>query len=355
MRISLHLRYEKMKYNRLVSIIIVNWNGLRWLPDCFDSLAVQDWKNYEIIFVDNASRDGSVDWVRDHYPKTKILINKKNLGFADANNVGFRKAKGKYVLFLNNDTRVTKTFLSVLVQFLEHRKDVAGVQSKLLLMDEPDRLDAIGAFFTKTGFLYHYAFHAKDSEKLNKIIDIYTAKGACMLFRKSVLDKITINGDIFDPSYFAYFEETDMCHKVWLNGYRIQYVPQSVIYHKAGGTSTAMSNSFIQYHSFKNRIQSYITNLSTGTLLILLPVHLTLAGGFALTAFLRGKWKLGFSVIGAVGWNLIHMNATMAKRAYVQNRIRKLSDKELLPGFTRNQGIQYYSKFLKSLSLYQHE
>ncbi len=344
-----------MKNNPLVSIIIVNWNGKQWLPDCFNSLARQDWKNYEIIFVDNASPDGSVDWVRGHYPKAKILINEKNLGFADANNVGFRKAKGKYVLFLNNDIRVTKTFLSILVDFLEHHKDVAGVQSKLLLMDAPDRLDAIGAFFTNTGFLYHYGFHAKDSEKLDKIIDIYTTKGACMMFRKSALDKISINGDIFDPSYFAYFEETDMCHRVWLNGYRIQYVPQSVIYHKAGGTSTTMNNSFIQYHSFKNRIQSYVTNLSTGTLLVLMPVHLALTGGFALAAFLRGKWRLGLSVISAVGWNIVHMSATMAKRSYVQIRIRKLSDKELLPRITRNQGIQYYRKLLKGLSLYQHE
>jgi GT2 family glycosyltransferase len=189
-----------MKNTELVSIIIVNWNGMRWLPDCFNSLAAQDWKNYEIIFVDNASRDGSVAWVKKHYPKTKILINKENLGFADANNVGFRKAKGNYVLFLNNDTRVTKTFLSALVQSLERNRGMAGVQSKLLLMDEPDRLDAIGAYFTNTGFLYHHGFHAKDTAKLNKEINLYTAKGACMMFRKSVLDKVSLHGDIFDPS-----------------------------------------------------------------------------------------------------------------------------------------------------------
>lgn len=341
--------------NPLVSIIIVNWNGMRWLPDCFTSLAGQDWKNYEIIFVDNASCDGSVAWVKRHYPKTKILVNEENLGFADANNVGFRKVKGKYVLFLNNDTRVERKFLSHLVQKLESDSTIGGVQSKLRLMDEPGRLDAIGAFFTNTGFLYHYGFHAKDSQQLNREINLYTAKGACMMFRKSVLDKVAIAGDIFDPSYFAYFEETDMCHRIWLAGYRIQYVPTSVIYHKAGGTSAAMNNSFIQYHSFKNRIQSYVTNLSVRTLLFLMPIHLVFTLGFAFVAFLRGKWRLGFAVINAVFWNICHLKVTMAKRSYVQTHIRKLSDKELLPRITRNQGIQYYRKLLGGLSLYQHE
>jgi GT2 family glycosyltransferase len=339
----------------LVSIIIVNWNGMRWLHDCFSSLAKQNYKHYEIIFVDNASTDGSVAWVKKRYPKTVCVINKENLGFADANNVGFRKVKGKYILFLNNDTRVTKTFLSELVKSLEQHADVAGVQSKMLLMDEPKKLDAIGAFFTNTGFLYHYGFHATDNKKLDKEIDLYTAKGACMMFRKSVLDKIAIKGNIFDPSYFAYFEETDMCHRVWLSGYRIRYIPTSVIYHKAGGTSTAMNNAFIQYHSFKNRIQSYFTNLDTKTLWSVMPIHILLTIGFALVAFLRGKWRLGAAVFNAIGWNIRHLKATKIKRLYVQKYIRRLTDGELFPKIRRNQGISYYRKLAGGLSLYQHE
>jgi GT2 family glycosyltransferase len=146
-----------------------------------------------------------------------------------------------------------------------------------------------------------------------------------------------------------------MCHRVWLNGYRIQYVPKSVIYHKAGGTSTAMNNSFIQYHSFKNRIQSYLTNLGVRKLLLLLPIHLLLTLGFAFVAFLRGKLRLGFAVINAILWNIGHWKVTMAKRSYVQTHIRKLSDRDLLPRITRNQGVQYYRRLLAGLSLYQHE
>ena len=339
----------------LVSIIIVNWNGIRWLSGCFGSLARQDWRNYEVIFVDNASIDGSVRWVQKQYPKAKIIVNKSNLGFADANNIGYKIAKGKYVLFLNNDTSVEKHFLTKLVEKLENDTTIGGVQSKMLLMDEPTRLDAIGAFFTYTGFLYHYGFHAKNTKELNKEIDVYTAKGACMMFRKSVLDTVAINGNIFDPSYFAYFEETDLCHRVWLFGQRITYVPQSVIHHKAGGTSTGMNNSFIQYHSFKNRIQSYLSNLEIQTLLILLPVHIFLTISFASTAFLRGRWKLTTAVIRAILWNLYHMKETLRKRTYVQGNIRRQSDFQVLGSITKNPGIRYYIQLAKGIPLYQHE
>src|SRR5689334_11617383 len=236
-----------MKKSKLVSIIIVNWNGFKWLPDCFGSIAKQDYRQYEVVFVDNASKDDSVDWVKKHYPKTKIIINKENLGFADANNVGYRKAKGEYVLFLNNDTRVTKTFLTELVKVLQSDITIGGVQSKILLMDHPDTHDSVGAFLTPTGFLYHYGFGKKNISKYNKQINLYTAKGACMMFRKKVLDQIAIDNNIFDPDYFAYFEESDMCHRVWLAGYKIVYAYKSVIYHKMGATSAGMNNAFIQY------------------------------------------------------------------------------------------------------------
>ena len=219
----------------LVSIIIVNWNGMRWLPDCFGSLAKQDYKNYEIIFVDNASKDRSGEWVKKHYPQTNIVVNRRNLGFAGANNVGYGRAKGEYVLFLNNDTRVTGAFLTQLVDVLEGDSSIAGVQSKILLMDVPDTHDSVGAFLTPTGFLYHYGFGAKDQKKYDKQIELYTAKGACMMFRRDVLASVAIYGKIFDPDYFAYFEDVDYCRQTWKKGLKVYYLPGSVItpYHGA--------------------------------------------------------------------------------------------------------------------------
>ena len=154
-----------MNNMKLVSIIIVNWNGLKWLKLCLPSLAKQRYQPIEIILVDNASTDESTAWTRKHYPKVKIIRNGENLGFAEANNVGYRKAKGEYILLLNNDTIVKPDSLVELVQKMESAADIAGAQSKLLLMDDHSRLDAVGAFLTPTGFLFHWGFGKKDSPK----------------------------------------------------------------------------------------------------------------------------------------------------------------------------------------------
>ncbi len=327
----------------LVSIIIVNWNGLRWLSDCFGSLAKQNYKQYEIVFVDNASKDGSVAWVKKHYPKTKILVNKENLGFADANNVGYRNAKGKYILFLNNDTRVTKTFLSELVGVIQEDKTIGGAQSKILLMDHPDTHDSVGAFLTPTGFLYHYGFGKKDQKKYDKQMDLYTAKGACMMFRKDVLKQVEIHGDIFDPDYFAYFEESDMCHRVWLAGFRIVYAHRSVIYHKMGATSSSMNSAFIQYHSFKNRIRTYIKNLGTVWFWTIVPFHLMLCQLYGLVSCVRGNWALGWAIERAFWWNAVHGLETIKLRHRIQHKMRTVSDAVLDKKIMFHPSFAYYT------------
>lgn len=347
--------FIKNNMKELVSIIIVNWNGLRWLPDCFGSLAKQDWKEYEIIFVDNASKDDSVAWVRKNYPKTKILINKENLGFSDANNVGYKIAKGKYILFLNNDTRVTKTFLTELVKVLKSDPTIGGAQSKILLMDHPDTHDSVGAFFTPTGFLLHYGFGAKDSPRYDKQIDLYTAKGACMMFKKEVLRKVEMDGNILDPSYFAYFEETDMCHRVWLAGYRVVYAYKSVIYHKMGATSSSMNNAFVQYHSFKNRINSYIKNLSGPWLLKTLPIHLLLCEGFSVISLLKGKCKLSWSIQKALWWNIGRLSITLRNRRYIQTNIRTISDDTMWTKMLKRPKLLYYWNLSKGETSYEEE
>lgn len=342
-----------MKQGPLVSVIIINWNGKHWLAGCLASLYAQDYKKIEVIVVDNGSTDGSVSWIRKKYPRIKLIQNDRNLGFAESNNQGYHISLGRYILFLNNDTIVSKRFLSELIGVFSNDTSIGGAQSKLLLMDDHTRLDAVGAFLTGTGFLHHWGFHAKDGRGYDKEIELYTAKGACMMFRKDVLEKIVIDGNIFDPDYFAYFEETDMCHRVWLAGYRIVYAYKSMIYHKAGGTSTSMNNSFIQYHSFKNRLQSYLTNLGPAALLRIVPVHILLTLGFAMTAFLRGKLNLGSAVVLSVLWNIGNAMHTAAKRRYVQGRIRKVSDSDVFPHIMKNPGFSYYRKLARGLSLYQ--
>ena len=338
--------------NKMVSIIIINWNGKGYLKTCLPLVYKQDYKNIEVILVDNASMDGSVGYVRKNHPEAKIIINKENLGFAEANNIGYRIAKGDYILFLNNDTEVTYNFLSELVKMLESDKQIGGVQSKILLMDDPERLDSVGAFLTHTGFLYHYGIAKKDSPTYNKQIEIYSAKGACMLYKKSVLEEIKINDEVFDSSYFAYFEETDMCHRVWLAGYKIIFVPSSVIYHKMGGTSTKLSDPFVQFHSFKNRINSYLKNLSFSTLIWLLPSHIVFCELYAFISLVRLNYWLFLAIQKSIWWNIATLKRTFTLREIIQTKIRKVSDKELLLTSMKKVRPSYYRYLLTGLDRY---
>ncbi len=338
-----------------VSVIIINWNGIEYLKKCLPSLYKQKYKNIETIVVDNASKDSSVEFIKKNYPKIKIIINKENLGFAEANNIGYVNATGEYILLLNNDTEVTSDFLVNLVNVFEKDKneEIGAVQSKILLMDTPDTLDAVGAFLTPTGFLYHYGIGKKDSAKYNKQINLYTAKGACMMIRRNVIEEVLVDNEMFDSKYFAYFEETDLCHRIWLSGYRIVYVPDSIIYHKNGGTSSKMNNVFIQFHSFKNRINSYTKNFGIILLLTFMPLHLLFCEAFAFFALLRMNGKLFWAIQREIYWNIENLRNTLHKRKYIQSIIRKKQDSEIKKYIMRPVRLSYYYHLTFDISKYE--
>ena len=293
----------------------------------------------EIILVDNGSIDDSVEFVKKNYPEVIIVKNKTNLGFAEGNNIGIRKAQGEYILFLNNDTKVKSDFLNQLVEELEPYPDVAAVQSKILLIEEPELLDSIGSYLTWSGFLTHFGYREKDSKSLNRKREIFSAMGACILLKKEVLNKI----GLFDKDFFAYFEETDLCWRVWLAGYKILYIPKSVIYHQKGATASLMANSFVIYHSFKNRICSLIKNLEARNLVWILPIHLLFCNLVILKYLLiRREPQNSLAILKAFGWNIVNFQITLKKRKVIQNKIRKVSDKILLPQISKNISLANY-------------
>ncbi len=335
-----------MKQRDLVSIIIVNWNGKQWLRVCMASLMAQEYTNIEVIIVDNGSTDGSMIWVKRYYPKVICIELKNNFGFAQTNNLGYKRSHGSHILFLNNDTIVTKNFITELLSVFASDPRIGGAQSKLLLMDDHRRLDAVGAFLTPTGVLFHYGLKQIDSSQYDMQIDLYTVKGACMMFRRDVLQKVTLHGNLFDPAYFAYFEETDLCHRIWLAGYKIVYAYRSVIYHKAGATSTKIPNAFVQFHSFKNRIHSYLKNLSLINIIRIVPIHVLFCEAYTAHLLLRGYFGMCLTIQKSLLWNVIHIKETLSIRQIVQNKIRRRSDSELMPVIMRHPSFLYYFSLL---------
>ena len=323
-------------------------NGKSYLEICLPSLIREIYNNKEIIVVDNGSVDKSIEFIRENYPKIIVIKNKYNTGFAEANNQGYKKAHGKYLFLLNNDTKVPKIVFKPLVDFMESNLNVGAVQPRVLRQDDPEKLDSIGSYFTKTGYLYHFGFGHKDSDKLKKVRPLFSAKGCALMLRKSLIDKI----GLFDEDFFAYFEETDLCWRIWLAGFKIFYVPNTYILHKGWGTTRKMNFHFINFHSYKNRIFSIIKNLGFWNLIYVLPLNIFLSIGASVAYFLTGKIKESFSIWKAFYWIIANIKKVVAERKYIQDKIRKIKDSDFLPQLTKKVGFSYFFYLFTGLEKY---
>lgn len=325
----------------LVSIIIVNWNARENLQECLHSLYKIDFQNYEVLLVDNGSVDDSIKFIRNKYPKVKVIESGKNLGFAGGNNLGFKQAKGEYVLFLNNDTVVTKDFLGKLVDFMEKRRDVGIVQPKILFHRPGTtlhhKINSVGSFLLPSGFLFHLDYGQKDKSK-KEPYEIFSAYGACFLARKALLNKI----GLFDNRYFAYFEETDLCHRTWLYGLKVMVLPEPFIYHKGAKTAEKLPSAFIQFHSFKNRLYTYLKNLEALNLIKIFIPHLLICEISSLLYLVFGKPSYTVAIQKAILWNMLNFKKMLIERNKVQQNIRKVKDKDFIPKLTKKVDVKYY-------------
>jgi GT2 family glycosyltransferase len=252
-----------------VSIIIVNYNGKVYLDRCLDSIKkmTTSYSDLEVLVVDNNSVDDSVDLVREKYPNVKILELRENVGFARANNLAAREAKGELYVFLNNDTTVTKSWLFELVKAVtENEKDVALAQS-LLLLGQNGEIDSSGDFIDKYGRPY--------SSKLRNVQDrreILSARAASMIIRREVFWKL--GG--FEDDFFASFEDVHLGWKAWIAGYKVILASNSIAYHFAGQTVKKLKNE-MNFHSMKNQACIILLNFefprSIKNLLSLLPLY----------------------------------------------------------------------------------
>ena len=329
--------------NSFISIIIVNWNGKKWLKDCLDSLEKQTHKNFEIIFVDNASTDDSIAFVKKRYPKVTIVQNTSNRGFAGGNNDGLKFAKGDYILLLNNDTWSPPDFLKNFIKAFDELPKAGCIQSKMVLLRDPQKTDLVGAYWTDSSFLYYYGF-GKDANlpQYNKPMPFFTNKGASVMIPRKIIDKI----GLFDDDFWLYYEETDFCHRVWLAGYECWYWPKAVVHHAGGGTSIRFDNSLIQFHNFKNKLMSFLKNFETKNLLTIIPVYIILNIFLSIVWLLQGKTKHFAALYQSIWWNIVHYNQTMRKRKKIQSW-RKKSDKEIFSLTKRNPRFSYYTYLLK--------
>ena len=220
-----------------VSVIIVNYNGLHLLKECLDSLRKQTFRDFEIILVDNASSDGSVDFVKSHYPDVKIIVNEENLGYGGGNNVGIKSSEGKYVVLLNNDTRVHNRWLEELVNVAERDYKIGMCASKILNYDNPEIIDNTGLLMYPDGLARGRGRLEKDRGQFDKQEEVFFPSGCAALYRREMLDEI----GLFDEDFFLYLDDVDIGLRGRLAGWKCMYVPDAVVYHRYSATAEPYS------------------------------------------------------------------------------------------------------------------
>jgi len=301
-----------------VSIIFVNYNGREYLKDCLYSLEKQTFKDFEIIFVDNASNDDSVEFVKRTYPKVKIIESEKNLGFAAGNNLGVRKAKGKYIFILNLDTELDKNCLKELVSYIKKNKDII-ICPKILLFDKRDKINTTGIAFHYLGFGWCDNLGKVDNQFKEK--EITFPSGSAFLINKKIYN--IMKG--FDEDYFFYYEDDDLGWRLRLRGYKIMLVPKARIYHKY--SFSRHSKKF--YFAERNRIITVLKNYHLKTLFLILPPFLLTEIGILFYSLTNG---LFFSKLNSYYWILKNVDKISEKRKAIQ-KTRKVTDKEIVKYF----------------------
>jgi GT2 family glycosyltransferase len=224
--------------NPAVSIIIVNWNGLRHLPDCLDSLAVQTFRDFEVVLVDNGSEDGSVVFVRERYPWVKLVQLSKNTGFASGNNCGLEHSRGDYIVTLNNDTVVDPGWLETLVQVTDTHPRAGMVGSRICSFRDPDVIDSVGMGLCADG-MSRGRFRNKhwSDLRLREVEQILFPSACAALYRRAMIEET----GFFDDDFFAYAEDSDLGLRGRLAGWEAVLAANAVVYHKYSQTGGSLS------------------------------------------------------------------------------------------------------------------
>jgi GT2 family glycosyltransferase len=226
---------KKASNNGYARVIVVNRNGMRFLGDCLASLERQSYPAFDVTLVDNGSTDGSVAFVRERFPRVRVLSLDENEGFAKANNRAIRKALedgSEYIALLNNDTKADERWLEHLVRVMESGKDIGICASKMLRMDAPHILDSTGHVF-KWGRIFERGHGEADARQYDDRPDIVGACAGACLYRREMLEDI----GLFDERYGSYYEDAELSWRAFNRGWRARFVPGSIVLHHRGGTT----------------------------------------------------------------------------------------------------------------------
>ena len=307
----------------LISIVILNYNAGDLLIDCVDSIQKSNYKNYEIIVVDNISKDKSHKKCKEKFPNIKLIENSENLGYCEGNNVGLRVTNGEFVVILNPDTIVDPSWLSELLQ--AYRKNGDGIyQPKFLASTDHSMLLSTGNMIQIFGFGYSRAKGDIDKKQYENFEKIDFASGTCIFTSKKIIEEI----GLFESFLFAFHDDFELCWRGALIGINSFYVPSAIVYHPIEGYSFKWSPLKFKLLE-RNRKYCLLTLYSRSTFYKMIPGLLLVDIAVLFFYLSKGLGKMKIAADIEILKNLGKIN-----EKYKQNQEkRKIADKELIKQF----------------------
>jgi GT2 family glycosyltransferase len=305
-----------------ISIVILNYNGRKFLEENLSSVFQSNYMNFEVVFVDNGSSDDSVRFVESyfgHHGNLKVITSSKNLGCSRGRNLGLVHTKGDLIVFLDNDTKVDPEWLVELAKVCQKDPSVGVAQSKLLRADNPKKIDSTGGFLDFFANPLQRGLMEDDIGQYEHADEIFYAGGAFM-FRREVLDRI----GLFDSDFFLWYEDTDLSWRSWLAGYRVIYVPKSVVLHHGSGTTFQFRSSESMQYWIANQIATQLKNYSFQNLVKFTFPYVTLRMIVNILSINRSQYSR--LIVRSILFSIRNCGSTLRKRITIQRHVRRVKD-----------------------------
>lgn len=322
----------------MVSVVITTYNSAEFLKACLESVKAQSYGSVEVIVIDNASTDGTRAVLEKFRESIRLIFNEKNTGFAAAQNQGMRSARGDWFLSLNPDVVLSPNFIVEIVAAGESDPKVGAVSGKLLRWHpgkEPEFsriIDSTGIYFTPSLRHLDRGSEQADEGQYDKLEYVFGATGAAALYRRKMVEDVSVEGEFFDERFFAYREDADLAWRAQLMGWNCVYTPRAVAWHVRRVTPERRGQlpTEINWHSIKNRFLMRAKNISW-------PLYLR----FFLPITFRDAQVIGYCLL--VNWELLSALAAvwrsrreLAKRRQAIQSARRISDRQMLFWFSRD-------------------
>lgn len=294
-----------------VSIVIPNYNGIKFIENCLKSLEIQSYKEFKITVIDNASTDGSNEVIRQKYSNVNLIELDKNYGFCKAVNDGIRNSDAEFVILLNNDTEVDEYFVEELLKAINKSDKIFSCSAKMIQLYNKDLIDDAGDYYCALGWAFARG-KSKSVTQYNDDNQIFAACAGAAIYRRDVFDEI----GYFDEAHFAYLEDIDIGYRAKIYGYKNMYAAKAIVYHAGSGVSGSRYNEFKVKLASKNSVYIIYKNMPIIQIIVNFPLLIL---GFIIKAIFFTKKGFGITYIKGLGKGIKMSTKSKKVKFKIQN------------------------------------